>query len=141
MKTPKHHYIRILICGATLLVLPAAFASNAAKFKILDTNNDGRVSRAEYAAGATLMFNRLDTDDDGILTVAEMEACHQLKNTGNSGDKKDEKAVDTNASGQLTRAENEAAADKMFTQLDTDKDGYLSKEECEACQPSVKKDK
>ncbi len=36
-----------------------------------DTNRDGRVTRSEYHAAFTAMFNRLDTDGDGVISPAE----------------------------------------------------------------------
>lgn len=42
-------------------------------FRMLDTNHDGRLSRAEWSALARL-FNRLDTDSDGLLSPEEWRA-------------------------------------------------------------------
>lgn len=40
----------------------------------LDTDNDGRISRAEAAVPATRMFDRVDTNRDGYIDKAEREA-------------------------------------------------------------------
>lgn len=131
----------ILVCGLALTALPAAFAGDAGdKFKLMDTNADGRVSKTEHSAAAQTMFARMDANNDGTVTVAEMEASHDEKKTSKLKfwDKKEKlsasekiSAVDLNADGQLTRAEHENASETMFTRMDTDNDGYLSKDECE----------
>jgi hypothetical protein len=41
-----------------------------------DTNNDGVVSRAEYDAQSAAMFQRLDADNNGTITAAELQAMH-----------------------------------------------------------------
>jgi Ca2+-binding EF-hand superfamily protein len=46
--------------------------SSIEKIKQLDSNNDGALTRAEYAAGSQKMFEKLDIDSDGTLTAAEM---------------------------------------------------------------------
>jgi Ca2+-binding EF-hand superfamily protein len=83
------------------------------------------------------MFDTMDTNKDGKVTAAEMDAAHE-KVTGHKATK-DEisaaekiKVVDTNHDGVLTAQEHEAGADRMFDMMDTNKDGYLSKAELEA---------
>ena len=44
-----------------------------------DTDKDGRISRAEFAAahgGKDTMFPKIDTDGDGFISQAEMDAHH-----------------------------------------------------------------
>ena len=50
--------------------------SSADKVKKLDTNNDGRLSASEHAAGSNAMFKAGDSNSDGQLTDAEMQALH-----------------------------------------------------------------
>ncbi|HUD40604.1 MAG TPA: EF-hand domain-containing protein [Dokdonella sp.] len=40
---------------------------SAVRFKALDTDKDGRISPAEYAASGKRMFERLDTNGDGVV--------------------------------------------------------------------------
>jgi hypothetical protein len=40
----------------------------------LDGDRDGRVTQAEFAAGAGMMFEHLDADNDGRITQAEADA-------------------------------------------------------------------
>lgn len=44
----------------------------ARRFKRLDTNNDGKLSEAEFAATARKLFTRLDKNKDGILSKDEL---------------------------------------------------------------------
>jgi Ca2+-binding EF-hand superfamily protein len=50
--------------------------SSAEKIKAIDTNNDGKISAAEHAAGSRAMFSRMDADQDGRLTASEIRAGH-----------------------------------------------------------------
>ncbi len=149
--TAKTKTSLILACGLALVGLPCAFAEHTgehsadAMFKAMDTNGDGQVSRAEYAAHAQKMFDKMDANHDGMVTVAEMNAAHEKK-----ADKpaKDEttasdkfKAMDTNGDGQISSVEHAAWADAMFTKLDTNGDGFLNASECAAGHESMKKDK
>jgi hypothetical protein len=137
--------------GLALATLPAFAGDGEDKFKLMDTNGDGSVSRAEHAAGAQTMFGKMDADSNGIVTTAEMEAGHTEKKSSKlkfweKNDKSQMSAadkisqIDSNADGQITRAEHEAGSEKMFTKLDTNDDGTLSKDECEAGHKGMKKD-
>jgi Ca2+-binding EF-hand superfamily protein len=42
-----------------------------------DANGDGSVSRAEWDAESTRMFSRLDTDNNGAISQAELQAVQQ----------------------------------------------------------------
>lgn len=44
-----------------------------------DTNNDGSVDRAEFDAGAQDMFDRLDTNADGVLTTDDRKLRKHMK--------------------------------------------------------------
>ena len=48
------------------------------KFKKLDANNDGTVSRDEWK-GRAKAFDRLDTNHDGMLTKDELNAARKKK--------------------------------------------------------------
>lgn len=52
---------------------PAAF-NPAAMTEQFDVNNDGRVSRAEFVNGPTLMFDRADANHDNVVVRAELDA-------------------------------------------------------------------
>jgi len=47
--------------------------SSEQKIAKMDTNNDGKLSAAEYNGGAKQMFSQMDKDGDGALTAQEMQ--------------------------------------------------------------------
>ena len=46
-------------------------------FKRMDSDNDGKVSRAEALAAAEAAFSRADANQDGFVTAEEMKAAHK----------------------------------------------------------------
>ncbi len=87
----KHGKTLALAIGATFLTAAgAAFASPqfalldlaggymiaAGSIEKVDTNKDGKVSRAEHAAHADAMFTDADANKDGFVDQAEMEKAH-----------------------------------------------------------------
>jgi hypothetical protein len=58
--------------GAESIVWANHSESNAEKIRDLDTNHDGVLSVAEYSAGSQRMFDILDVDGNGVLTPSEM---------------------------------------------------------------------
>lgn len=44
-----------------------------------DLNRDGSVTLVEYRSGKLLNFDRMDTDKDGVVSVAEMRAAGLIK--------------------------------------------------------------
>ncbi|MBL8271303.1 EF-hand domain-containing protein [Steroidobacter sp.] len=55
--------------------------SSAQKIAVMDTNNDGKLSAAEHAAGAKQMFSKMDADHDGTLTAQELREGHRTEMT------------------------------------------------------------
>lgn len=92
------------------------------RFADLDTNRDGRVTRAEWH-GSSAVFDALDANRDGVLTRAEAIG------TGDAQDARDEfRSVDVNGDGAIARNEwhwNTAA----FDRLDANRDGRLTRQE------------
>jgi Ca2+-binding EF-hand superfamily protein len=147
MNTGKKHTSLIVACSLALLALPTAFAGSDGDkhFKKMDTNGDGKITRAEHAAGAKQMFAQCDLNRDGVVTAVEMDAftAAQGEKLGKYDKTSAEKIqmIDQNADGQLTASEHEAGSEKMFGKMDTNSDGVLSKDECDAAQKMMKKDK
>jgi Ca2+-binding EF-hand superfamily protein len=144
MKTKKQRLI-VMVCGLSLCALPHAFADQDSDkhFKMMDANGDGKISRAEHAAAAKKMFNECDANHDGIVTAAEMDASLVAKGEKPGKDDKTAaekiKMIDQNGDGQLTAAEHEAGTETMFTKMDKNSDGFLSKEECDEGMKLMKK--
>ncbi|SFG58275.1 EF hand [Duganella sp. CF458] len=126
-----------LIAGALLSAQAIAGPDIDKEFTAMDADRDGKVSAAEHAAGAKLMFAKMDANHDGKVSAAEMTAAHQAV-TGQAAKKTDMsaadkiKAVDSDGDGVLTAEEHAKASTSMFTKMEANKDGFLSKEEMTA---------
>ncbi|MES2697525.1 MAG: EF-hand domain-containing protein [Verrucomicrobiota bacterium] len=129
----------------TLCALPSAFAGSHGDkhFKLLDADGDGKITRAEHAAGAKQLFAKCDANGDGIVTAAEMDAM-----AATSGEKPGRKelssaqkiaVIDHNGDGQLTAVEHAKGSETMFGKTDTDGDGVLTKSECDAAMKMMEK--
>lgn len=145
MNARKTTLTLLATCGFALCALPAFAASDADKhFKAMDTNSDGKVTRAEHAAAAKKMFAQCDADKDGVVTVAEMDASLAAQGRKPPADEKNSaekiKVIDQNGDGKLTAAEHEAGTETMFAKTDTNHDGSLTPEEMSAGLKMLKKD-
>jgi PBP1b-binding outer membrane lipoprotein LpoB len=47
------------------------------KIKVIDKNGDGILTAEEHAAGSKMMFEKMDTNQDGFLSPAELKAGHE----------------------------------------------------------------
>jgi Ca2+-binding EF-hand superfamily protein len=114
-----------------------------ADFKTLDTNGDGKLTKAEVqaaivkrAAEAQAMllqrqkqdFDKLDTNKDGRLTLAEYQAGTKISAKENAADVRMAQ-LDTNKDGSITAAEFRAITLSQFDKLDKNKDGILQPSE------------
>lgn len=78
MKSREFPLVIYLFVGALVLGPLAARAGHDEeegdpRFRLMDTNGDGHVSRAEYVAGSRGLFAAMDADHDGQVTAAEMD--------------------------------------------------------------------
>ena len=102
-----------------------------------DTNNDGVVDRAEWAAGQEARFKQLDTDRDGKLSRDELFARTPAAG-GNvlPSDAQVERQstyfrrLDTDGNGFIGKPEFLAGAERNFVRCDGDKDGRITSPEC-----------
>jgi hypothetical protein len=53
--------------------------SAAEKIKVIDTDGDGVLTAEEHRAGSRTMFERMDTDRDGFISKAELDAGQAMK--------------------------------------------------------------
>jgi hypothetical protein len=121
--------IPILIAG----VLPAPAFAQADKTPAdqslvmtkIDTDNDGTISLDEAKKAASTKFDALDTDKEGTLDATEL--------TGIVGKAAVAKA-DKDKDSTLDKAEYQALVAKAFAAADTDKDGKLDAKEVSSAQ-------
>ena len=94
----------------------------------LDTDKDGRVSRAEAEADAAerveRRFARLDKDKDGFITRAELSGAKDRVATRRGGRMMER--VDADKDGRISPAEAETARKARFERMDADKDGTVT---------------
>lgn len=110
-------------------------------FEGTDGDADGRISSGEYAASSTRLFSSMDADENGGLTVGELDAARAAMKitTGPSSEKLIERA-DNDGDDMLTLAEFVADVNARFAKADTDGDGFLSQEEFLAGHPEVRQE-
>lgn len=153
---PRPWHMAILL--SLTLSAPALANDPAAKFKMMDTNNDGTVSAAEHTTAVTKMFGEMDANGDGNVTAAEMDTRHGMKKSAKAdkpmtsndaamdhGAMHRQKSsaekiakMDTNGDGMLSAAEHDAGAKSMFSEMDTDGNGSLSRQELAAGHAKMK---
>jgi Ca2+-binding EF-hand superfamily protein len=118
-----------LLLAACLAVLPLAgcqTAGEADTFKSIDIDRDGRLTSSEVETyGFKRMFHRFDTDNDGAITVKDMDgtATNLISQR------------DLNRDGKVTYVEYETVGrrlgivKKFFMSADTDGNGWISRKE------------
>jgi len=92
----------------------------------VDTDKDGKISKAEFDTESTALFKRLDKNSDGKIAADEVPAHHWGDHGPQFG------MMDADHDGKITKAEFTAAEDKMFDRLDTNHDGVISQDEMAA---------
>jgi Ca2+-binding EF-hand superfamily protein len=99
-----------------------------------DTNSDGKVSLAELEASRAQQFARYDTDGNGSISFAELDAMAAQRPQMQS--RIDAlKAADANGDKALSPDEFKAAADAEFKKVDTNGDGFIDATEAAAAMP------
>jgi Ca2+-binding EF-hand superfamily protein len=113
----------------------------AAGIRRLDTDRDGQLSRAEHSAGARKMFENMDKNHDGKVTVTEIDAAYrQVKGRRPSRSMKARnlkgadriKLLDRDGDGAISVEEHTVDALVAFDKMDQDKNGLVTKVELAA---------
>ncbi len=153
MQKPRYVKSALVVCAATgLLVATSASADEEhAKHdshsdmmvKVMDANQDGKITSAEHEAAAKKMFERMDSNKDGQVSETEMSD-HHGEMMGKHHDKgmgkgmkemssaEKIRTVDSNEDGLLTAQEHAIASKQMFGKMDKDQDGSLTAAEIDA---------
>jgi Ca2+-binding EF-hand superfamily protein len=91
-----------------------------------DTNGDGKISRAEFAAMSEQRFARMDRNSDGAITADEVG---DMANRGPGGGVM---AADADHDGKVSHAEFTAMATARFARMDANSDGDITADEMPA---------
>ncbi len=123
------------LIAAGAVAAEARGKDHAALFEAMDTDNNGSVTVEELQAHAAARFADADADGDGFLTPDEMRSARAAWHGKNGTDRaaKMLERHDTDGNGMLDKAELEAAGDmrkgrrgaRMMKWLDTNADGKL----------------
>lgn len=122
---------KLFLAAATMLGC-AAVPATAGLMKA-DADGNGTVSLTEMNARTAERFARIDSDNDGFVTQAEM-ASHRAARPGRHGGKPGKPVDrfaerDANGDGRLSLAEFQAAGAARFGRLDGDRDGSVTRAE------------
>jgi hypothetical protein len=92
-----------------------------------DANKDGNVTRAEMEAGLKADFDAADTNHDGVLDKAEVEAVNHSRWDKDAS--ASSPLIDWNNDGVVDLREYSATVHSLFDELDKDGDGVVTREE------------
>ena len=111
-------------------------------FDEIDTDKDGKLSLAELEAHRAAEFAASDTNGDGALDAAEIAARMMARFQEKLADKAQHMIDNRDNDGNGTISADEMGkgpAEDHFARIDTDNDGAISKEEAEAAMQHRKK--
>ena len=100
-----------------------------------DANHDGNITREEFLAGPTRMFDVLDANHDGVISADERASARQRMDGERREAREHRPHPDANNDGLLSRTEWNQAGAAMFDQLDANHDGRVTEQEAEAARP------
>lgn len=131
-----------LLAGLSLLTfLPNAEARpGGPSLKDWDMNRDGKASLLEMQTALREQFKKADSNKDGFVTAEEILGLMPffVRDRAREGVKEYIRGQDSNGDGKLTLDEVMAWSKKRFAEIDTNKDGYISKDEFQQAQQQRK---
>jgi len=126
----------LLACALLLVGCCATCAAQTlpdtpdARFKALDTNHDGHVSKSEFEGRAA--FAAMDTDHNNRISAAELEKAIGPQQDGTLSAAQRIGSADNNGDQALSGEELRRALEKRFHWLDTNQDGTVDLSEMRA---------
>jgi hypothetical protein len=142
------------LLGSAALVVAVPLAAQAERggdrhggmrgehMKAVDANGDGDISKAEVEAFQAKIFAEADTNKDGSLTLAEMNAHHEAMEAKRKAERQQAMfaKLDADGNGKVSQAEfaSQSRAMRGMERMDTDGDGTVTEEEREAARAKMK---
>ena len=125
----------LLTSGCMMAARAAVRPHSADPAKLLgraDTNGDGVITRAEFAAMRERLFAKLDRNGDGYLTADDQS--HRRMGRRASGERLQQamQGLDRDRDGRVSHDEFTQGPTLMFDRADTDGDGTISAAELQA---------
>lgn len=120
-----------ILAGALVASHAATAAAQPANLAGFDADKDGLTSRAEYRTGLISETMKFDKNRDGRVTVAELPGFARLPGV-KSLVERIFRTNDLSGDGALSRDELGARAEIRFSELDTDRSGFLDAAEIKA---------
>jgi Ca2+-binding EF-hand superfamily protein len=123
----------LLAAASAVLAASAVMAMPDGRMAKLDTDDNGTISLAEVNAQAAERFARIDADKDGFVTQAEMKAHHEamrarwVEHAATQGG-----SPRPDGEAHHNRSQAGAKHGDHFARLDTDRDGRISLAEFQA---------
>ncbi len=109
---------------ATAFAMEPYLPKSPRSFGHVDDNADGKLTTPELETRAIRRFDRFDTDHNGTVTPAEIDATLQK-----ALEKRRERLLarlDADHNGAITKTEIDAYVQKLLTQADADGDGGVT---------------
>lgn len=105
-------------------------------FKKRDKNEDGKLEKSELIGWVSNDFSKLDTDNNGTLSLEEFSNAAKFQNRKRKRGKRlgpDEiiTRLDADSDGRISKSEAKGRLAEHFDRIDTDNDGFVSKKELE----------
>ena len=123
--------MKAILIGALLILSGAGIACGAGDvFDKIDMNGDGRIDNQEFTNVVSKTFHRYDKDGDGHLHLKEFSASKV------ADPNKLFNEIDTNKDGKIDYKEFLGAATKWFKVSDMNRDGFLDRSEFTALRDS-----
>lgn len=102
-----------------------------------DTNNDGILTRAEMITSVEARFAKRDTNKDGKIGADERRGKGMRGERRGRGGEGRANRLDTNNDGAISKAEQVAQATRMFDYIDRNGDGKIDKAERDALRDTM----
>ena len=128
-----------ILCVAALAAPSAHAASRApgAALDKADANRDGYVTRDEFRASRVAQFERLDRNNDGVMTLSDFPRLAKSNRRKAQTLKTVISHADRDVDGRVTRAEFVDGPAPLFDRADRDHDDRLSREEVTAAREQL----